>query len=132
VPIDQSLVGRQFPPTRPYAVSAEKVREFVTATGGTYDAGPAPATFPIVLAFEAMNAFLDAEQVDLFRIVHGDQKFRYHRPVRPGDVLSATLTVASLRQIGGNDIIGTTSVVADEAGEVVCETSATLLHRAGA
>jgi 3-hydroxymyristoyl/3-hydroxydecanoyl-(acyl carrier protein) dehydratase len=132
VPIDQSLVGRQFPPTRPYAVSAEKVREFVTATGGTYDGGPAPATFPIVLAFEAMNAFLDAEQVDLFRIVHGDQKFRYHRPVRPGDVLSATLTVASLRQIGGNDIIGTTSVVADEAGEVVCETSATLLHRSGA
>jgi 3-hydroxymyristoyl/3-hydroxydecanoyl-(acyl carrier protein) dehydratase len=132
VPIDQSLVGRQFPPTRPYTVSAEKLREFVTATGGTYDGGPAPATFPIVLAFEAMNAFLDAEQVDLFRIVHGDQKFRYHRPVRPGDVLSATLTVASLRQIGGNDIIGTTSVVADEAGEVVCETSATLLHRAGA
>jgi 3-hydroxymyristoyl/3-hydroxydecanoyl-(acyl carrier protein) dehydratase len=132
VPIDQSLLGRQFPPTRPYAVSAEKVREFATATGGTYDGGPAPATFPIVLAFEAMNAFLDAEQVDLFRIVHGDQKFRYHRPVRPGDVLSATLTVASLRQIGGNDIIGTTSVVADEAGEVVCETSATLLHRAGA
>jgi hypothetical protein len=131
VPIDQSLVGRQFPPTRPYAVSAEKVREFVAATGETYDGGPAPATFPIVLAFEAMNAFLAAEQVDLFRIVHGDQKFRYHRPVRPGDVLSATLTVASLRQIGGNDIVGTTSVVADEDGQVVCETSATLVHRGG-
>jgi hypothetical protein len=132
MPIDQSLVGRSFPPTRAYAVSEEKVREFVAATGGEYDGGPAPATFPIVLAFDAMNAFLDAEQVDLFRIVHGDQKFRYHRPVRPGDVLCATLTVASLRQIGGNDILGTTSVIVDEAGEVVCETSATLVHRAGA
>jgi 3-hydroxymyristoyl/3-hydroxydecanoyl-(acyl carrier protein) dehydratase len=129
--LDRSLVGREFPPTRPYAVSEEKVREFVTATGATYEGGPAPATFPIVLAFEAMNAFLEAEQVDLFRIVHGDQKFRYHRPVRPGDVLSATLTVSSLRQIGGNDIIGTTSVVAAADGEVVCETSATLVHRAG-
>jgi hypothetical protein len=131
MPIDQSLVGRTFPPTRPYAVSEEKIREFVTATGGSYDGGPAPATFPIVLAFEAMNAFLDAEQVDLFRIVHGDQKFRYHRPVAPGDILSATLTVSSLRQIGGNDIIGTASVVADASGETVCETSATLVHRGG-
>ena len=55
-----------------------------------------------------MNAFLEAEQIDLFRIVHGDQKFAYERPVVPGDVLTATLTVASLRQIGGADIIGTT------------------------
>jgi acyl dehydratase len=131
VPIDQSLVGREFPPTRPRLVSEEKIAEFVTATGGTYDGGPAPATFPIVLAFEAMNAFLESEQVDLFRIVHGDQKFRYRRPVQPGDVLSATLTVAGLRQIGGNDIIGTTSVVTDGSGEVVCETSATLVHRGG-
>jgi hypothetical protein len=131
MPIDQSLVGRAFPPTRPYRVSEEKIREFVTATGGDYDGGPAPATFPIVLAFEAMNQFLDVEHVDLFRIVHGDQKFRYRRPVQPGDVLTATLTVASLRQIGGNDIIGTASVVADQAGETVCETSATLVHRAG-
>lgn len=131
MPIDQSLVGRSFPPTPPYRVSEEKVREFVDATGGQYDGGPAPATFPILLAIEAMNAFLDAEQVDLFRIVHGDQKFRYRRPVVPGDVLTATLTVATLRQIGGNDILGTTSVLSDESGEVVCETSATLVHRGG-
>jgi hypothetical protein len=130
MPVDQSLVGRAFAPTQPYRVSAEKVREFATATGADAD-GPIPGTFPIVLAFEAMNAFLDAEQVDLFRIVHGDQKFRYRRPVVPGDVLTATLTVASLRQIGGNDIVGTASVVADDTGEVVCETSATLVHRGG-
>ena len=129
MPIDQALVGRTFPPTRPYTVSEEKVREFASATGGVYDGGPAPATFPIVLAFDAMNAFLEAEQVDLSRIVHGDQSFTYERPVRPGDVLTATLTVSSLRQIGGADIIGTTSQITDEAGAVVCETSATLVHR---
>jgi N-terminal half of MaoC dehydratase len=133
MPVDASLVGREFPATAPYSVSAEKIREFVTSTGATYDdsdgAGPAPATFPIVLAFDAMFAFLDAEQIDLFRIVHGDQKFSYQRPVVPGDVLSATLTVASLRQIGGADIIGTRSEIRDAAGELVCSTSATLLHR---
>lgn len=129
MPVDQSLVGREFPPTRPYAVSAEKVREFVAATGGSYDGGPAPATFPIVLAFEAMNAFLEAESVDLFRIVHGEQRFAYERPIVPGDLLTATLTVASLRQIGGNDIIGTTSQILDVEGALVCSTSATLVHR---
>jgi len=129
MPIDQELVGRAFPPTQPFTVSEERVREFVAATGGEYDGGAAPATFPIVLAFDAMNAFLDAEQVDLFRIVHGDQKFTYERPVRPGDVLTATLTVASLRQIAGADIIGTTSEITDESGALVCSTSATLVHR---
>src|SRR6478752_4514269 len=129
MPVDQSLVGRVFPPTRPYAVTAEGIGAFVAATGGEYDGGPAPATYPIVLAFDAMNAFLEAEQLDLHRIVHGEQKFGYERPVRPGDVLTATLTVASLRQIGGNDIIGTTSEITDESGDVVCSTSATLVHR---
>jgi N-terminal half of MaoC dehydratase len=129
MPIEQGLVGRTFPPTQPYTVSEEKIREFVSATGGEYDGGTAPPTFPIVLAFDAMNAFLEAEQVDLSRIVHGDQKFVYERPVRPGDVLTATLTVASVRQIAGADIIGTTSEINDESGALVCATSATLVHR---
>ena len=129
MPIDQSLVGRAFPPTAPYEVTEDHVREFVAATGVDYDGGPAPATYPIVLAFDAMNAFLEAEKVDLFRIVHGDQKFAYERPVVPGDVLSATLTVSSLRQIAGNDIIGTTSEITDADGALVCSTSATLVHR---
>jgi acyl dehydratase len=76
-----------------------------------------------------MNAFLEAEAIDLFRIVHGDQKYTYERPIRPGDVLTATLTVASLRQISGADIIGTKSEITDESGALVCATTATLVHR---
>jgi N-terminal half of MaoC dehydratase len=129
MPIDQSLVGRSFPPTRPYAVSEESIRTFVSATGAEYDGGPAPATYPIVVAFDAMNDFLEAEQVDLYRIVHGEQRFTYQRPVEPGDVLTATLSVVSLRQIGGADIIGTASVITDQGGAEVCTGSATLVHR---
>lgn len=129
MPVDQSLVGRTFPPTAPFPVTAEHVGAFVAATGATYDGGPAPATYPIVLAFGAMSEFLVAESLDLFRIVHGEQRFAYERPVVPGDVLTAALTVTSLRQIGGNDIIGTTSEVTDESGAVVCTTTATLVHR---
>lgn len=129
--VDGSLVGRAFPPTRPYRVTDEKVREFAAATGVSWENGdPVPATFPIVLAFDAMNAFLDEVEVELSRIVHGEQKFSYTRPIAPGDVLTATLSVASVRQIGGNDIIGTVSEITDDSGAVVCTTSATLVHRA--
>jgi acyl dehydratase len=129
MPVDPSLVGREFPPTSPLTVTEEAVRGFAAATGSHWDGGPAPATFPIVLAFDAMNAFLEAERIDLFRIVHGEQKFAYERPVVPGDVLAATLTVTGLRQIGGNDIITTASEVTDADGALVCTTGATLVHR---
>jgi acyl dehydratase len=131
MPVDQSLVGRTFPSTEPYEVTEDRIRDFTSAVGTTYDGGAAPPTFPIVVAFEAMNAFLEAESLDLFRIVHGEQKFAYERPIVAGDVLTATLTVASLRQIAGNDILGTTSRITDAAGAVVCTTSATLVHRGG-
>jgi acyl dehydratase len=127
--VDSSLVGRTFPPSGPYDVTVDRVRAFAEATGTSYDGGAAPATFPIVMAFEAMNAFLEAEALDLYRIVHGEQRFAYERPIVPGDVLTATLSVASLRQIGGNDIIGTTSEITDTSGALVCSTSATLVHR---
>ena len=129
MPVDQSLVGRTFPPTAPFEVTAERIQDFAAAVGASSDVTAAPPTFPIVLAFDAMNAFLEAESIDLFRIVHGEQKFAYQRPIAPGDVLTATLTVASLRQIAGNDIIGTTSEVKDASGALVCSTSATLVHR---
>jgi len=134
MPVDQSLVGREFPPTSPYRVSAEKVRELAQAIGqATGDAAdPVPATSPIVMAFEAMNTFLEDVGVELQRIVHGEQRFAYERPIAVGDELTATLSVASLRQIGGNDIIGTRSEIRDAGGDLVCTTTATLVHRGDA
>jgi len=131
MPVDQSLVGRAYPTTAPHTVTEEGLRAFAAAVGGEY-AGRAPATYPIVLAFEAMNAFLEEEGVELARIVHGEQRFAYERPIRPGDVLTATLSVAGLRQIAGNDIIRTSSEITDESGALVCTAEATLVHRGAA
>ncbi|MCW2812672.1 MAG: hypothetical protein JWN84_127 [Nocardioides sp.] len=129
MPVDPAIVGRSYPPAAPHEVTAESVRAFVEATGASYDGGPAPATYPIVPAFAAMMTFLEAEALDLSRIVHGAQEFRHERPVVPGDVLSVALTVATLRSIGGNDIVGTTSEVTDADGALVCTGTATLVHR---
>jgi hypothetical protein len=44
-------------------------------------------------------------------------------------VLSATLTVDTLRQLGGADIIGTRSEIVDADGEHVVTAHAVLVHR---
>ena len=44
---------------------------------------------------------------------------------------TATLTVTGLRQIGGADIIATSSEITDATGAVVCTGKATLVHSAG-
>ena len=129
MPVDPSLVGRAFPAPAPLTVTAERVADFAAAVGhpGAAD-GAVPPTFPIVLAFDAMQAFLGAEGIDLHRIVHGEQRFAYARPIAVGDELSATLTVTGLRQIGGADIIATASEITDASGAVVCTGKATLVH----
>jgi hypothetical protein len=132
MPVDASLAGRSFPPTAPYVVSEERVIEFAKATGSTYDGKHAPATFPIVVAFRAMSELMADPSVgiSLHRVVHGEQRFTYTRPVRVGDELTAALTVDTLRQIGGADIIGTRSEITDAEGLPVCTAFAMLVHRA--
>ena len=132
MPVQESLLGRTFPPTEAYEVSEERVREFAAATGSEYDGRTAPATFPIVVAFRAMTALMTDPEVgiSLQHVVHGEQRFTYTRPVVVGDRLTARLSVESLRHIGGADIIGTRSEIVDGEGRPVCTAHATLVHRA--
>jgi acyl dehydratase len=132
MPVDESLAGRTFPPTEPYTVSRERILEFARATGSTYDEAAAPATFPIVVAFAAMTALMQDPSVGiaLHRVVHGEQRFTYTRPVVAGDELRAVLTVDTLRRMGGADLIGTRSEIVDAEGLPVCTAFATLVHTA--
>ena len=132
--VDAALAGRTFPPTEPYDVTAQALADFATATGTPYQPGdPAPTTFPIVVAFAAMQGLMADPEVgiELHHVVHGQQKFVTERPVAVGDRLTATLTVSSLRQVAGTDIIGTSSAITDASGALVCTANATLVHRAG-
>ncbi len=133
--ISEAHAGRSYPPTAPYPVSEAKIAEFATAIGETNAAyfGPeaiAPPTFVAsvsALAWEEM--FADPELgLALRRIVHGDQRFTYQRPVRVGDALTATLTLERVRNRGAVDILTTSADISDADGELVCTAVGTLFH----
>ncbi len=144
--VDPALAGRSFPATRPHDVSRYEVSRFAAAVGATDSVHhdlevargrghrdlPAPPTYPIVVAFEAMTALLADPEVgiDLRNVVHSGQRFVSERPVYAGDVLTATLTVESVRTAAGTDVVATRSDVATVDGEHVCTAHATLAHRA--
>ncbi|MET9876276.1 MaoC family dehydratase N-terminal domain-containing protein [Actinacidiphila glaucinigra] len=144
--LDQSFVGRTYPPTAPYEVGREKIREFAEAVG---DPNPvytdpdaakalghqdviAPPTFPFVITFKASGqVVLDPELgLDYGRVVHGDQKFSYTRPVRAGDRLSVTVTIEAIKSLAGNDVIDVRGEVHDESGEHVVTALMKLVARA--
>jgi acyl dehydratase len=132
--LDPGLAGRTYGPTASYQVSAEKIREFNTAIGARpLDGGnTAPLTFPIVVAFPVMEQMLSDDEVgiDLHNVVHGAQRFDQVRPLRVADVVSATLTIDSVRSAAGADVISTRTEVVTTEGDVVCTATATLVHRA--
>lgn len=133
MPLDPALVGRTFASSRPYTVSREKIAEFAGAINAEPidDVDIAPLTFPIVIAFGAMTELLTAPDVaiNLHNVVHGEQRFEQGRPIRAGDELTAILTIDTLRNAAGLDMIGTRTVVSTTSGEQVATAFALLLHR---
>ncbi|MFF8771490.1 MaoC family dehydratase N-terminal domain-containing protein [Kitasatospora sp. NPDC015120] len=144
--LDPSFIGRTYPPTEPYEVGREKIREFAVAVG---DANPAytdpeaakafghpdviaPPTFPIVLSMRASAQVVQDPELglDYSRVVHGDQKFVYTRPVRAGDRLTVTVTVDNIKSLAGNDVLTVRGEIADESGEHVVTSVMTLVARA--
>jgi acyl dehydratase len=146
--INRSFVGRSYPPSEPYAVTRVKIREFADALG---DENPvfrdvaaaralghpdlvAPPTFPIVLTMGvAEQAVRDPDLgVDYSRVVHGQQRFTYDRPLFAGDEVVATMRVAEITALGRNEVLATEVAVATTAGEPVCTAYSTLVVRGGA
>src|SRR3954464_7650524 len=119
--LDQQLVGRSYPPSAVYEVGRAKIAEFATAIGADDPAhhdveaaralgSPgviAPPTFAIVRPLAAGNVVLDDPQVslDYSRVVHGEQRFTHHRPVRAGDRLVATTTIDAVRTVAGTPLL---------------------------
>lgn len=143
--LDRALVGRSYPPSAVYEVGRAKIAEFATAVGAddpvhrdpeaARAAGHpdviAPPTFAIVVSLEAAFIVLSDDEVglDYSRVVHGDQKFTHHRPIRAGDRLVATTTIDAVRSAAGNDLLTTRVELATEDGEQVCTATSMLVAR---
>ncbi|RBM06896.1 MaoC family dehydratase N-terminal domain-containing protein [Streptomyces sp. PT12] len=143
--LDQSFAGRSYPPTPPYEVGREKIREFAEAIGDSHPAYTdpeaakqlghpdviAPPTFVFSITYHAAHQVVrdPALGLDYTRVVHGDQRFAYSRPVRAGDRLTVTSTIESVRSMAGNEVIDVRGDVHDEAGEHVVTAFTKLVSR---
>ncbi|MFJ5655701.1 MaoC family dehydratase N-terminal domain-containing protein [Streptomyces microflavus] len=144
--LDQSFVGRTYPPTPAYEVGREKIREFAEAVGDSHPAYVdveaaralghpdviAPPTFVFSITYRAAGEVVQDPQLglDYSRVVHGDQKFSYVRPVRAGDRLTVTSTIEAIKSLAGNDIVDIRGDVHDETGELVVTALTKLVARA--
>jgi acyl dehydratase len=145
VSVDQSFIGRSYPPSAPYAVSREKIAEFADAIN---DQNPAyrdleaarslghrdviaPPTFAIIMTLKAGHqVIIDPDfGIDYSRVVHGEQRFVHTRPVYAGDVLQVVVTVEDIRSAAGNEIVTTRGEVTTLDGEPVLIAYSTIVAR---
>jgi acyl dehydratase len=145
VSVDQSFIGRVYPPSPPYEVSRAKIAEFADAIN---DQNPAyrdleaarslghreviaPPTFAIIMTLKAGHqVVMDPDfGIDYSRVVHGEQRFVHTRPVYAGDVLQVIVTVEDIRSAAGNDIVTTRGDLTTLDGQPVLVAYSTIVAR---
>ncbi len=111
--VDRSLVGKTYPP---FVVRVEhgKIREFAealrddnplyrdeeAARRSPFGGVIAPPTLSRNFWWEGTQVHRDLA-FDWRYVVHGEQEFEYHRPVKAGDVLTAQMTIADVYEKPG-------------------------------
>jgi acyl dehydratase len=143
--INRDYAGRVFPASEPYEVSRGKIAEFAAAIGDTSPvyrdraaaqaAGHAdviaPPTFAIVISVAGSGAALADPGLGLnyAMVVHGEQRFTYTRPLTAGDVVTAQVTIADIRDAGRNVMLTTSTDIRTVAGELVCTALSSIVER---
>lgn len=144
MPMNQSLKGKEYPPIT-FSVERERVVQFAdaigddteayrdadAAAGAGYAAEVAPPTFPTVMQIMASaQVVLDPDLgLDYSRVVHGEQEYRYERPIVVGDVLTAVPRIADIYSKKSMEFIVIESEVTDEQGNPVVTAQTTLISR---
>lgn len=145
MPVNPDVAGRGYPPAPPFQVGREAVRAFATAVQAHHPAHHdvaaaralghadlvAPPTFAVVIAQRAESAVVNdpAVGIDFTRVLHAEERFTHHRPLVAGDEVVATVRIAAVKSLGGNDLVTTVTEIADREGAPVSTVSSTLLIR---
>ncbi|WP_298456506.1 MaoC family dehydratase N-terminal domain-containing protein [uncultured Cellulomonas sp.] len=143
--VNPQYAGRVYPPSEPYEVGREKIRDFADAVGAAHEAHRdvgvarslgyadvvAPPTFAVVVAQRAEQAYVADPQagVDFSRVVHAEERFTHHRPITAGDRLVTVLHVDAITERAGLSMVTTRAEIAAEDGAPVATVVSTLAVR---
>ncbi|MDO3647888.1 MaoC/PaaZ C-terminal domain-containing protein [Nocardia mangyaensis] len=118
-----------------FSVTAERIAEYAAATNDPItahrDGSIAPPVFAVVPVFTSMApAALSVAPVELLmKLVHGEQDFRFHRPIRAGDELVVRAKpIGYLGKPNGSTVV-VYAETRDAAGELVNEQWLTAFFR---
>ena len=157
MPVNESYVGRVYPPTPFFEIGREAIRSFAETLAAGAPVNPvhldtaaaqalgypdviAPPTMAMIVAHRANFQYTEDPEagIDYSRVVHGEQKFLHHRPVVAGDRLVAVLNVDTIRSAGGHSMIVLRTEIGHEPGaagsgdlEPVCTAIGTIVVRGG-
>jgi acyl dehydratase len=145
--VDRSAVGRSLTPVHA-SVEPGRLRYFldtlgernpvyrdaVAAKAAGYASIPIPPTY--LFCLEMMDAvepfeFLELFNIDIGRILHGEQHFTYYAPVMAGDALTFDSRVTDVvdKKGGALTIVNVTTDVTNQHGQRVAEAVRTIVIR---
>lgn len=143
--LSPDIVGMTYTYPDHYEVGREKVREYAAAVkneDGAYfdddvahelghDAILASLTFTSIFGYQAQMAFFAHANIPVedIKVVQSAQTLTFVRPIKAGDKLYLHLSVDSLRQAFGADVLVLGSRITNQDGETVQEGSTTLAGR---
>lgn len=143
--VNVAYAGRSYPPTAPYAVGREHLRDFARAVGSAHPAHHdveaarslghpdvvAPPTFAVVVAQRAEAQLIEDPEagIDFSRVVHADERFTHHRPIHAGDELVTVLHVDQITERAGLAMVTTRCEISAADGAPVATVTSTLAVR---
>ena len=126
----EEVAGAQYGPHR-MRIAAEKVSEFVSATGDEPDRWEreAPPSFAAALLFVVAPQFLADYRVrpHTGTLVHVDQSFTWHGPLTIDSQVEITGRVDRVRERAGRFFVTFSATVDDDTGDRLLDATATFL-----
>lgn len=143
--LNTKFVGQSAGQSAPYLVGREKIREFADAIGDSnaayhdvdeakalgYNDVIAPPTFAFVITYKAMVEAMGNPELglDYSRVVHGEEGFKYERPLVAGDEVVVDSIVQDIRVAGKNELMTLRQDVKTLEGEHIVSATATIVSR---